>query len=225
MLCASIFGMRPGPFLCALGLQPGPRAESNLVHSPSDSSEDDALIDRYVGGDESALREIVEHHRGWLHALAYQMLGNHTDADDVVQDTFIHASRGLADFRRECSLRTWLHCIAANGARSLYHSAGHRRRMAAVPYEEATCACTSDPARSAQQQEFAERIELCLRQLEDAHRSILNLWINEDRRYSEIRSDSKVCMGTVGSRLARARRALRLKLAAHFPEHAPRSKG
>jgi RNA polymerase sigma-70 factor, ECF subfamily len=66
------------------------------------------------GGDERAFREIVESHRGELHAHCYRMLGSVHDADDAVQDTLLRAWRGLPGFHGRSALRTWLYAVATN---------------------------------------------------------------------------------------------------------------
>jgi RNA polymerase sigma-70 factor (ECF subfamily) len=75
------------------------------------------LLHAARGGDEAALRSIVDEHRGELHAHCYRMLGSVHDADDALQDTFVRAWRGLPGFDGRSSLRTWLYAIATNVCR------------------------------------------------------------------------------------------------------------
>lgn len=65
-------------------------------------------------GSEAAFHELVETQRASLHAHCYRMLGSLHDADDALQETFLRAWRGMAKFRGQSSLRTWLHRIATN---------------------------------------------------------------------------------------------------------------
>src|SRR5438128_12021606 len=73
-----------------------------------------ALIEAARGGDETAYREIIELHRGELHAHCYRMLGSTQDAEDALQEALLRAWRGLARFEGRSSLRSWLYTIATN---------------------------------------------------------------------------------------------------------------
>ena len=81
---------------------------------------DVALVRRFNGGDEGAFAEIVALHRGRLFAVAFPLLKNRADADEIVQDTFVRAYRGLARFRGDAALGTWLHRIALNLSHNRY---------------------------------------------------------------------------------------------------------
>ncbi len=72
------------------------------------------LLDAARGGDEDAFRRLVEDHRAGLHAHCYRMLGSLHDAEDALQDTLLHAWRGLPRFQGRSSTRTWLYKIATN---------------------------------------------------------------------------------------------------------------
>jgi len=70
--------------------------------------------------DEDAFGEIVTRHRQKMFSIALSHLGNHADAEEIAQDTFIRAYRGLASFRGDSSLATWLYRIAFNLSRNRY---------------------------------------------------------------------------------------------------------
>ncbi len=72
------------------------------------------LLDAARSGDDDAYRELVEPHRGELHAHCYRMLASVHDADDALQDALLRAWRGLPRFEGRSSLRTWLYTIATN---------------------------------------------------------------------------------------------------------------
>ena len=75
-----------------------------------------AVVERARSGDGEAFRELVERHSRPLFRLAYRMTGSESDAEDVVQETFLKAYRQLARFDGRASFGTWLHRIAANCA-------------------------------------------------------------------------------------------------------------
>ena len=76
--------------------------------------DDETCVHRFNAGDESAFVEIMDRYRAKILYIALDLLHNHADAEEIVQDTFIRAYRGLARFRGDASLTTWLHRIAAN---------------------------------------------------------------------------------------------------------------
>ena len=81
--------------------------------------DDQALLDSARGGDEDAYRELIEVHRGELHAHCYRMLASVEDADDAVQETMLRAWRRISRFEGRSSVRTWLFKIATNAALDL----------------------------------------------------------------------------------------------------------
>ncbi len=75
---------------------------------------DDAALEQARGGDSDAFRELVERHATAVFRLAYRMTGNETDAEDMVQETFLRAWREIRRFDGRASFGTWLHRICAN---------------------------------------------------------------------------------------------------------------
>jgi RNA polymerase sigma-70 factor (ECF subfamily) len=86
----------------------------------TEAAADRLLVRRFNDGDQSAFTEIVQRHRDRIQNLAIRFLRDPGDAEEVAQDTFVRAFRGLAKFRGESSLATWLHHIATNLARNRY---------------------------------------------------------------------------------------------------------
>ena len=89
---------------------------------------DAELARRFNAGDETAFNEIVSRYRGKIYGLTFGLLHNAADAEEITQDTFIRAYRGLSRFRGDSSLATWLHRIAVNLARNRYWYFFRRRR-------------------------------------------------------------------------------------------------
>lgn len=191
---------------------------------------DAVLVARFIGGDETAFVEIMTRHRETMYAIAIAMLHNHADAEEITQDTFIRAHRGLAKFRGEASLVTWLHRIALNLARNRYWYYHRRRRHATFSLEaafsESNLATVADlvatdaagPVREAAAREFSELVERCTANLGAGPREILAMRNARHHSYVQIARNLGVSIGTVKSRLARARERLRVQLVEACPE-------
>lgn len=199
----------------------------------TDAAQDAELVRRHKAGDENAFAEIMHRHREKLLGLCLALLRNHADAEDIVQDTFIRAHRGLRSFRGDSSLATWLRSIATNLARNRYWFYFRRRRHATFSLEcplaegsDATIAdlvatTDPDPARSASANEFSGLIGACMTRLPEPHREILTLRNLLHHSYEEIAATLGISVGTVKSRIARARENVRSLLAAMCPEFPP----
>jgi RNA polymerase sigma-70 factor (ECF subfamily) len=191
---------------------------------------DRVLVQRFNGGDEAAFVEIVTRYRAMIMALALRFLRNHADAEEIAQDTFIRAHRGLARFRGDSSLATWLHRIAVNLARNRYWHFFRRRRHMAVSLEsplgpdsgatfaELVAGQDADPARQATVDEFVAVIAACMEKLGSPHREILTLRNLMHNSYGEIARALGINEGTVKSRIARARGKLRDLMVEMCPE-------
>jgi RNA polymerase sigma-70 factor (ECF subfamily) len=210
---------------------PAQTAENESVrpknpHTQSDS----ALVVRFVAGDEPAFLEIMERYRGKIFAVTMGLLRNHADAEEITQDTFIRAHRGLAKFRGDSSLSTWLYRIAINLARNRYWHFFRRRRHDAISldcalsegntatFSDLLADVSHDPAQETVTREFSALVDHCMARLETPHREILTLRNVLHRSYDEIAVALEINVGTVKSRIARAREKLRAHLAESFPE-------
>jgi RNA polymerase sigma-70 factor, ECF subfamily len=100
--------------------------------STSTTTQERELLDAARGGDEDAFRDLVEPHRGALHAHCYRMLGSVHDAEDALQDALLRAWRGLQGLEGRSSLRTWLYRIATNA--SLDAAARRPKRVLPIDY-------------------------------------------------------------------------------------------
>lgn len=192
--------------------------------------EDAELVRRFVGGDEAAFTEIVLRHRERIYGVVQGLLRNHADAEEIVQDTFIRAHRGLANFRGDSSLATWLHHVALNLARNRYWYFHRRKRHATLSLN---CALSEDgeatfadllpdqqaaPVRESIAAEFTELVSVCMDKLPAPQREILAMRNLLNRSYEEIAAALDIEVGTVKSRIARARGQLRSLMAQSCPE-------
>ena len=198
--------------------------------SRSAAAHDAELVRRFIAGDEKAFTEIVMRHREKVFSIALGVLRNPADAEEIAQDTFIRAHRGLAKFRGDSSLATWLHHVTVNLARNRYWYFYRRRRHDTLsldcPLSQETSGTFSDlmpsgeasPARETIREEFTELVTLCMEKLPASQREILALRNVLNHSYDEIAQTLGIEVGTVKSRIARARGQLRTLMAESCPE-------
>ena len=192
---------------------------------------DTELVRRFnEEGDETAFAEITTRYREKMYAVAFAMLKNHADAEEIAQDTFIRAHRGLVRFRGDSALATWLHRIAANLSRNRYWYFFRRQRHATRSFDcafsegnpatLASLVASSEPSpvQEATTSEFSSLITECMERLGPGHRDILNRRNVLNCTYDEIAQAFGISVGTVKSRIARARSNLRVLLARACPE-------
>ena len=194
---------------------------------------DSELIQQFNTGHEEAFVEIMQRYHTKIFSIAFSLLHNRSDAEEITQDTFIRAHRGLGRFRGDSSLATWLHRIAVNLARNRYWYFFRRRRHATLSLDNAlgedeggtfadlVAADSPDPAQESSRDEFASMVDTCMEKLEPRHREILTLRNVLNRSYEEIATALGITVGTVKSRIARARENLRAQIAEQCPEFGP----
>ncbi len=222
--------------------RPASSSQSKPVSIPvseatkAEAEADALLIQRFNAGDETAFVEMMRKYNARIYGLAHNLLRNRADAEEIAQDTFIRAHRNLAKFRGDCSLATWLYRIALNLSRNRYWYFFRRRRQDSISLEgaisgesDATFAnfipdITPDPVRESVTSEFTELIAACMDQLDASHREILTMRNVLSLSYGEIARTLKINVGTVKSRIARARENLRSLLAAAAPEFGDETK-
>lgn len=203
--------------------------------SAGEAAYDSTLVQRFNAGDESAFTEIMQRYHNRLFGLSHNLLRNAADAEEIVQDTFIRAHRGLANFRGDSSLATWLYRIALNLSRNRYWYFFRRRRQdslslecplgadSSATFSDLIASTDADPAHESTTNEFVSLISLCMDKLDASHREILTMRNVLDLPYEEIARTLRINVGTVKSRIARARDNLRKLLAECAPEFGPES--
>jgi RNA polymerase sigma-70 factor, ECF subfamily len=203
------------------------------VVSEKEALLDAALVCRFNAGDEGAFGEIVARHRRKMFSIALSHLGNHADAEEIAQDTFIRAYRGLANFRGDSSLATWLYRIAFNLSRNRYGYFFRRHRHETDSLDCATsgdekvsladlvASDVPDPARAEAHRELFAHVMVCMAKLNAQQREILTLRNLREHSYEEIAAILGIGMGTVKSRIARGRKNLRRLLSETYGEFEP----
>lgn len=189
---------------------------------------DRLLVDRFKNGDQSAFDEMVTRYWDRIYSMVNQLLRNSQDAEEVTQDAFIRAHRGLVNFRGDSAFSTWLYQIATNLARNRYWYWWRRKRDQSVsidaPLGADNSATLADlipaevetPDDVTVTQEFVTRIGQGMEKLSAKHREILILRNVKNLSYEDIAAILGISVGTVKSRIARARESLRAKLGEDF---------
>ena len=189
---------------------------------------DAADVARAREGDESAFAALVGRHEGEIYRTCLRLLRDPDDALDATQETFLRAYRGLARFRGEAKFRTWLFGIALNACRNRLTSAHSRarRRMGSLQGAlddngESIELPLPDPApgpeANAYSSELRRALQGALAAIAAEHREVLVLREIEGLEYAELAGVLGIAEGTVKSRLARARAALRAALEEVWP--------
>jgi RNA polymerase sigma-70 factor, ECF subfamily len=178
-----------------------------------------ALVQRCAEGDESAFADVVAEHQRMVVQLAMNLLGDRDEALDLSQEVFLRVFRTIARFRGQSSLRTWIYRIAVNQARNRHRFWRRRHRADQVSLDqhiathgELLSASESTPDRVLAQKELAERLQRALDALPFDQRTAIVLREIDGLSYEEIAYSLGVAIGTVKSRLTRARQALRSEL-------------
>lgn len=182
--------------------------------NPADQAE---LVNRARAGDDQAYAQLVTQHKDRVYATVYRLLHNHEDAAEICQDAFVKSYFALDSFRGDAAYATWVIGIALNLARNRIRDRGRKGRDKAVSLEQlqensvnpATSAHAPNPGQHALAQETVANLEHCLEQLDDGHREVFALRMQDEMTYQDIATACEVPVGTVKSRLNAARRALR----------------
>ena len=172
----------------------------------------DELARRAGRGDEDAFSELVRLHEKKVYNLALRICGNQEDAADAAQEAFLSAWRGLPNFRGEAGFSTWLYRLTSNAAIDCLRRTGRRRESVSLDDRglglDAVDGAPS-PQAAAEGKELRQAVLEGLGQLSEDHRQALALRELQEMSYEEISAALGVDLGTVKSRISRARGALR----------------
>jgi RNA polymerase sigma factor (sigma-70 family) len=177
------------------------------------SADESALVERCLTGDDTAFDQVVLRYQDMVFSLAFRLLGGYDEAVDLSQEVFLQVYRKLSTFRRDSSLRTWIYRIVINRAKNRQRWWKRRiNEMTALPIEEAESRARSgdilqDEALARKEQ--GQILHSAIDKLPFDQRTILLLKEIEGLSYEEISSTLGLPLGTVKSRLARARASLR----------------
>lgn len=170
------------------------------------------FLARLRAGDRRAFEELVRAHQHRVYGLALRMLGDAAEAQDVAQEVFLRAHRGLAEFRGDARLSTWLYTIASRLC--LNRLAGSKRRLTR-PGDEALDRVVDGrpgPDETLERDELDAALRRAIAELPEERRVVVVLRDVDGLAYEEIAEILALPVGTVRSRLHRARLDLKDKL-------------
>jgi RNA polymerase sigma-70 factor (ECF subfamily) len=178
-----------------------------------------SLVQRCAARDEDACAELVAEHQRMVYQLSLNLLNDHNEALDLSQEVFLRVFRTVHSFRGHSSLRTWIYRIVVNQARNRQRWWRRRHRQQQVSLDQHIQEhgdlperVDSGPDRLVGQKQLAERIRVALDRLPFDQKTAIVLREIDGLSYDEIGFSLGIAVGTVKSRLARAREGLRAQL-------------
>ena len=186
---------------------------------------DDAMLAAaHQRGEPWAFKALFERHQGWVFNLAYRMVRSRDEAADLTQEVFLRVHRRLPTMKSHEAFLTWLRRIAVNVCKDYLK----RRRVATTPLEQQgddgesetrdLPDATADPAKGVLGRELKRRLEDAIASLSDDHRAVVVMHHLQGMEVTDIARVMKCSVGTVKSRLSRARAALREQLRGYVEE-------
>ncbi len=189
---------------------------------------DRILVDRFKNGDPDAFTEIVARYWDKIYSRVLHLLKNKQDAEEVTQDAFVRAHRGLENFRGDSTFSTWLFQIATNLAHNKYWYWFRRKRSESISLEQSfsedgdfslidICPVEEQtPCEATLNQELVDKVAENMKSLTDKHYEVLVMRAGKNMSYENIAEVLGLSIGTVKSRIARARMSLRKKMGKDF---------
>ncbi|MDO7788509.1 sigma-70 family RNA polymerase sigma factor [Desulforamulus aquiferis] len=176
------------------------------------------LVERSKKGDRAAFEHLVQLYENKVYTIAYRLMGNHADAADLAQDSFIKIYQALPNFRGDASFSTWIYHITVNVCRDELRK---RQRRPTVSLDEPANdngstyevrSTAPGPEEELDRNETQAMVQRCLNSLSDDYRTVLVMREIKEMSYEEIAEALGCSLGTVKSRLSRARQALKEKI-------------
>jgi len=178
--------------------------------------EDALLIRRCLEGDREAFSHLVIRHQKMVINTVYRFLGQYDDACEVAQEVFVAAYRALNNFRQESKFSTWLYRIAVDQAKNRLKSLAALKYSSADPPDLPSSSQTPDQVYDSKA--LRETVQHALMGLDPEDREVIVLRDIEGQSYEAVAEILDLPVGTIKSRLHRARMALREKLAPYLKD-------
>ncbi len=176
------------------------------------NEDDTRLVAQLRAGDEDAYRELVDTYRDRLLTVVARVAGGYADAEDLTQETFLKAFNAIDRFAGQSALYTWLYRIGVNTARDWV---AHKRRRPAISLDGLPPGTVDPPAKGCgpleamETSELRARVRAAMERLPEPFRTTLTLRELQGHTYEEVANILEVSIGTVESRIFRARTKLR----------------
>ena len=188
------------------------------------SLSDDELVELACAGQDQAFEALVCRHQDNIYNAAYYLVGNHQDAQDIAQDVFVKAYGSIVKFRRKSRFGTWLFGIMLNTVRSFWRKRSRTDgavHLGGNPADEerghlSLQSGQDGPLGTSLRLETVQMVRSAIEQLEEELREILVLREIQGLAYEDIAALLRLPLGTVKSRLFRARYALKEELEPFF---------
>jgi RNA polymerase sigma-70 factor (ECF subfamily) len=189
-----------------------------------DNLTDAELVGLFNAGEYAAFEALVRRHSSRAYQIAYGVLGSREDAEEVAQDVFVRVHRALGKFRGDSEFTTWMYRIAMNLARNKYRwnkcRGAHSKISIDAPLDETRENSSGlelpdtepGPDELVSTEEFERNIEREMRGLPPLYREALMMRNVDDMSYEQIAEALDCKLGTIKSRIARAREELRKRL-------------
>lgn len=169
---------------------------------------DELILRRAQKGDHAAFEQLITPHEGLVWRVCWRYTRNREDASDCAQEAMLKAWRSLPAYRQDCSLESWLYRISVSCCLDFIRRRHGEQDASLNAMTEAGYdppAASPTPEESALRLEDASELNDAIQQLPDDMRTVLLLSVLEDHRYEDIAAMTGVAVGTVKSRLNRAR--------------------
>lgn len=180
---------------------------------------DAECVKRVQRGDVDAFEVLVSRHQKATFNLVYRLLGDYEEAADIAQEVFLSAFKSIQQFRGDANFSTWLYRIAFNHAstrRKSLQLAQQRHQPLDGSELMRDDGSFPDPEQTIEKKEIQQRVQRALNRLHKDDAAIIVLRDLQDAPYEEVAQVLQIPVGTVKSRLHRARRALKELLSPHY---------
>jgi len=182
--------------------------------------DEQVLVDRISSGDSTAFQEFVELHKKKIYYIAYDITGDHDDAEDVSQEVFIKVFRSLKTFRRNAKITSWLYQISVNASIDLLRKKSSKPEKSMDDLERADIqenfpgsgTRAQNPERSAEDFLIQKHISQALQKVSPKERSVFVMRHYNELKIREIAEILSISPGTVKALFYRATRKLRKEL-------------
>lgn len=191
-----------------------------------DGADGEELARRFRNGDGQAFGGLVGAYQSRIFNLAYRILNNYEDADELTQEIFVKVHGAIKDFEGRCKFGTWLHTIAVNMCRNRVRQTRRRtmfevcsfdgpENAGGVPIESSTSTQDCPPAQL-ERAETLKLVERCIAELPVEFATVIVMRDVQGMSYEDVAASVGCSLGTVKSRIARARLAVKEKLRPHL---------